>query len=425
MSIWNQSTATAWFSLVLALSAGLVPGCARCSSSADKRVTVVGTWGGVELENFLRVCRAAGVEVQFETTRDLDAILTTRAQSDNLPDLAVLPNPAKLQELARKSKLSPLSFLERDQLVRDFGEAWIRLGSYAGQLYGLFFKISNKSLIWYNPQEFKRHGWTPARTWQELLVLTAQIHSEGKTPWAIGADLGWPLTDWIENLVLRSQGPQFYQDWAAHRIPWTHPMIAAAFRRFGEIAGRGENIWGGVDGALATTFQRAAFAVFRPEPLSYLLAQGDFVVGVASSQFPDLLREKKIASFPFPVIEPRYADTAVVGGDVIVAFRRTEGVEKLLRFLASTPAHEIWVARGGFLSHNRSVPLERYPDEISRELARRLRLASEVVFDASDLMPPAVGNQGGFWDACKRFLKDPSQIDSILIEMEDLAIKND
>ncbi|NLY74419.1 MAG: carbohydrate ABC transporter substrate-binding protein, partial [Firmicutes bacterium] len=53
-----------------------------------------------------------------------------------------------------------------------------------------------------------------------------------------------------------------------------------------------------------------------------------------------------------------------------------------------------------------------------------LTKAEIYVFDASDLMPSAVGNQGGFWDACKKYIQDPSKLDAILAEMEALAEKN-
>ena len=55
-------------------------------------VTVLGVWGGNELESFLAMVKpfedATGVKVQFEGTRDLNAVLTTRLQGGNPPDVA-------------------------------------------------------------------------------------------------------------------------------------------------------------------------------------------------------------------------------------------------------------------------------------------------------------------------------------------------
>ena len=73
---------------------------AFCDSTA---ISVTGTWGGSELATFKKICDAAGVKVNFKTTRDLNAVLATAVKAKNLPDIAILPNPGKLQELEARS----------------------------------------------------------------------------------------------------------------------------------------------------------------------------------------------------------------------------------------------------------------------------------------------------------------------------------
>jgi alpha-glucoside transport system substrate-binding protein len=396
----------------------------ECGAAEKKEVTIIGTWGGTELDNFLAVCGESGVKVKFETTRDLDAVIKTRLAAGSQPDVAVLPNPAKLKELAKTGKIKDLGFLDEQALLKDYARAWLDLASYGGKLYGIFYKAANKSVIWYNPKEFEKNGWKVPTTWDDLVDLTKTIAKSGKKPWSIGADIGWPLSDWIENIMVRVAGPRMYQEWIDHEIPWTDGSVRQAFAEWKKIVGDPSNLYGGIDGTLATTFQNAAFAVFQDPPKAYMYYEGDFMGGIVSVELPNVKLGENMAFFPFPPINPEYKTPVVGGADVIVVFNDSASVKKLVSFLTTTKAHEIWVKRGGFISQNKNVSLDLYPDKITRASAEILANAEVYVFDASDLMPPAVGNQGGFWDACKKFIQKPSSIDTILGDMEKLAEKN-
>ncbi len=385
-------------------------------------ITITGTWGGGELDTFMKIADAAGVKVTFNTTRDLNAVLATAVKAKTLPDIAILPNPGKLQELAKQGQLRPLSYLSKNDL-KNYAKTWVSLGSYGGKLYGVYFKVANKSVIWYNPKEFKKNGWAVPKTWNELIALDKKIVAAGKTPWSIGSDIGWPLSDWIENIMIRTAGPDLYQKWIDHEIAWTHPAVKKAFQTWGEIVGDPKNLAGGIDGTLATTFQNAAVAVFQENPKAYMYYEGDFMGGIVTSQLPNVKLGEDMDFFAFPEINPKYGVPVVGGADVFVAFSDKPAVKKLMKFLTSVQANEI-AAQNGFLSQNKGVSLNHYPNIVNKNSARILTQAETYVFDGSDLMPSAVGNQGGFWDACKQYIQDPSKLDSILAKMEELAKKN-
>lgn len=408
---------------ILILCWTALPGCTPADSGGT--VSIMGTWGGNELQSFRSVCRAGGVRIRFETTRDLDALLTARSAADNLPHLAVLPNPAYLRKLAAAGKLVPLEFLDQAQLDKDYAPFWKKLGSYGGRRYGVFYKIANKSLIWYNPTQFKKFGQKIPQTWNQLLDVSKKISAAGgPPPWSIGADIGWPLSDWIENILVRSAGPQVYRKWVTHRIPWTAAEVKRAFRIWGGIITNRDWLEGDRDGTLAASFQAAACAPFETPARAFFHFSGDFIGNIVRRRIPNLKAHKTIAFFPFPEIDKRFGKPVVGGADVLVCFRTNRAAIKLLRFLATARAHRLWVKRGGFISHNRTVPLSAYQDPLAREAARMVRQAPAFVFDASDMMPPAVGNQGGFWDACKQYLQDPTRLDAILGRMERMAARH-
>lgn len=385
-------------------------------------LSVTGTWGGNELDTFMKICDAAGVKVNFNTTRDLNAVLATAVKAKTLPDIAILPNPGKLQELAKQGVLKPLNYLSKNDL-KNYAKTWISLGSYGGKLYGVYFKVANKSVIWYNPKEFKKNGWNVPKTWDELIALNKKMVAAGKTPWSIGADIGWPLSDWIENIMIRTAGPEVYDQWINHEISWTDPAVKKAFQVWGDIVGDPKNLAGGIDGTLATTFQNGAIAVFQENPKAYMYYEGDFIGGIVTSQLPNVKLGEDIDFFAFPPINPKYGVPVVGGADVFVAFSNKPEVQKLMKYLTTVQANEIAV-KNGFLSQNKGVSLDSYPNVIIKNSASILTKADVYAFDASDLMPSAVGNQGGFWDACKKYIQNPSKLDSILAEMEDLAKKN-
>ena len=72
--------------------------CGTGSTQSAGSVKVIGVWSGQEQANFLAVVKPftdqTGIKVNFESSRDEDAILTTRVGSGNPPDLAAARSKA-------------------------------------------------------------------------------------------------------------------------------------------------------------------------------------------------------------------------------------------------------------------------------------------------------------------------------------------
>lgn len=385
-------------------------------------VTVLGVWGGSELDNFREAVypftEETGIGMAFEGTRDLAAVLTTRVEAGNPPDLAILPNPGQLYELAAAGKLVPLdSFLDVDQLKKDYGESWIELASYDGHLYGIFYKVAVKSLVWYNPKAFEAKGYEIPTTWDELIALSDQIVADGGTPWCIGlesgAASGWPGTDWIEDIMLRTAGPEIYDKWVRHEIPWTDENVKKAWELFGQIARNEDYVYGGTTGVLSTNFGDSPAPMFDEPPGCYMHRQASFITGF----FPEGLKAGEDYNFfPFPPIEEKWGVPALVAGDVIVMFNDTPEARKLVEYLASPKPQEIWAEKGGFISANKKVSLDAYPDELTRNMAKIIVEAKVARFDGSDLMPAAVG-AGSFWKGVLDYVGG-ADLDEVLQEIE-------
>ena len=388
-------------------------------------VTVLGVWGGEELDHFKEVVypftEETGIGMAFEGTRDLPAVLTTRVEAGNPPDLAILPNPGQMVELAKAGELVDISaFMDMDALKADYAQSWIDLASYDGKLYGIFYKAAIKSLVWYSPAAFEAGGYEVPTTWDELIALSDQIVADGGVPWCIGVESGaasgWPATDWIEDIMLRTAGPEVYDQWVAHEIPWTDPAVKTAWEYFGQIVTNEDYVYGGTTGVLTTNFGDSPAPIFDSPPGCYMHRQASFITGF----FPEGVTEEDYAFFPFPSIDPAYGVPALGGADLIVMFNDTPGARQLMQYLATAEAQEIWSAYGDFLSPNKGVSLDVYPDATTRAMAEALTAAEVFRFDGSDLMPAAVGS-GSFWTGTLDYIGG-EDLDSVLEAIEATAV---
>jgi alpha-glucoside transport system substrate-binding protein len=418
------------FALIAAL---LVP--AGCHQTTPPEtlgsVEVLGTWGGEELTSFQAMVapweQDTGGQLSFTGTRDLTAILTTRLQAGNPPDVAILPNPGYMTQLANEGSLIALdTVLNMTQINQDYSQTWVDLGSANGTLYGIFMKASDKGTVWYDPKVFAANNWTVPETWDDMIALSDQIVAEGTVPaapWSIavesGAASGWPATDWMSEILLRKYGGDVYDQLVNHSIAWTDSRVKDVWEMFGTVALTPGYVPGGVTAILATNFQDGTYLPFETPPGAAMDYLGDFTAGFISTQFPQLVPQEDYNFFPFPIINEQYSGGVTGAGDVVVAFVDNPTVRSFIEYLSTADAQTIWVKRGGFTSVNNQVSLNDYPDVLTKAAAEQLSGATLFRFGAGDLLPAAV--QTAWWAGVLSYLQDPSQLDSVLADIESVA----
>ena len=393
-------------------------------------VRVLGLWSGPELDSFMMVKddweKATAGIVDWEGTQDLPDVLNARMQNGNLPDIAILPNPGLMQQLAREGKLVPLnSFMEMDQVSKDYAPAWIDLGSYDGDLYAIFYKVANKATVWYNPRAFASANYAVPRTWEDMIRLADQMVADGNTPFSIvapsGPASGWALTDWISEIVLNNCGPDLYDKWITGELPWTDTCIKQSFAMFGEIVQKKGYVLGGSQGISATTDANGTYPLYTDPPMAYMDYLASFAQAFIASKFPDLNPGDDYSFFTFPTVNPQYAGAVTVGADVVVLVNDTPAARSFMTYLAGAQAQEAWIKLGGFTSVNRSVSADSYPDPVARAVAQELTEARISRFGAGDMMPASL--QKAWWKAMLVLVKDPGELDSILSSLTGIAQK--
>jgi len=394
----------------------------------DGVVTVMGVWGGQELEAFMKVTEAftakTGIEVQFEGTRDLPTLLQTRIAAGNPPDIASIQGPGMMQAYVDQGALVNLNnVLDTNVLKEDLGPAWIELGTYQDGLYAVTISADIKSLVWYRPDQFAAKGYEIPATWAEMEALMEQMVANGDTPWAMGiesgAASGWPATDWIEDIMLRIASPEVYDQWVNHEISWTDPVVKEAFEIFGSIATNSDYVYGGPIAVLSTDFGDSVNDLFAEPARAMMHRQASFITSFITDANPDVKIGEDVSFFPFPMIKPEYGNPMLGAGDMVVQFNDNPQAAAFMNFLASAEAQEIWVRDLGKLATSSKVNPAIYADDLTRDMALVLSEAEIFRFDGSDSMPAAVGS-GAFWEGTLMYVGG-EDLDSVLEYIEAVA----
>jgi alpha-glucoside transport system substrate-binding protein len=384
---------------------------------------ILSVWAGSEQDSFLAVVKpfedATGVKVDFESTRDFAAVLTTRVNGGNPPDIASAPSASQAASWAAEGKLVDLTpMVDMAQMKNDYAQSWIDLGTVNGKLIQVFAWSGLKGLIWYDPKTYD--GPNPPKTWDELQAWAKTKADAGTTPWCIGlesgAASGWPGTDWIEDIVLRQAGVAVYDKWYQGTQAWTSPEIKTAFQTFGSVATDSKMVNGGPTSELTLNFGNGGDQMFKTPPGCYLHHQASFITDFFVKNTPGLKPVTDFNFFGFPDINAQFSGTAEVVGDSFAMYKDTPQGEAFIKYIVSPEAQAIWVARGGKLAANKRVPADVYPDALSKGAGQIIASAKAVRFDASDLMPDAM-NQA-FWKAILQYVQSPGDLDSILANLD-------
>ncbi len=390
-------------------------------SEEGGKVTILGSITGAEQQKLEAALapfvEATGIEIEYQGTSAFTSLLPVRVEAGNAPDLALFPQPGLMADFARQGLLVPVtSFINQAKLQQAYSEDWLKLGSVNNELYGIWVRASVKSLVWYNPQAFQAAGYEVPQTWPELQALSQNMVSQGQVPWCLGIEsgdaTGWVGTDWIEDIVLRTSGPEVYDQWVRHEIPFNHPAVRLAFEKFGNIALNPQYVVGGTVGVISTPYGNSPNGLFTDPPGCYLHRQASFI----ASFFPEgVVLGEDVDVFPLPPINRELGLPILVGGDVVAMFNDTPEARKLMEYLATVQPHQILASLGSYISPHQQVNFDRYTNPVTRKQAEILSNADVIRFDASDMMPGTVGT-GAFWLGVVEYIEG-TDVDTVLVDI--------
>jgi len=392
---------------VLAAAGLALSGCSTTGGGEDdKVVTIYGTIADNEAklleESFVPFEEETGIDVQYESSKEFESQIGIRAQGGNPPDVAIFPQPGLLADLASRGYLKPAPAGVQANVSEYWSDDWAAYGTVDGTLYGAPLMASVKGFVWYQPAKFAEWGVEVPATWDELLALTATIQQKtGTAPWCAGFGsgdaTGWPGTDWVEDLVLRQSGPEVYDQWVTNEVKFTDPQIIDAFNAVGDILLDPAYVnagFGDVQSINSTEFGDPATAL--ADGTCYLHHQASFFSGFLEDAGATVAEDGDVWAFVLPGLEAG-SNAVTGGGEIVGAFSDDPSTVAFLEYLSSPEWANTRVKLGGVISANKGLDPANASSGILTQAIGILQDPNTTFrFDASDLMPGAVG-AGSFW----------------------------
>jgi alpha-glucoside transport system substrate-binding protein len=344
--------------------------------------------------------------------RSFQELNDVRIQGGNPPDVGIYAQPGKIQDLAARGEILPLPADLVSELSAAYDPFWLELVTYEGEVYGVPNKADLKSLVWYSPAAFAANGYAIPTTWDELTTLMDTMKADGETPWCIGigsgSATGWPYTDWMEDIMLRLHGPEVYDQWVNHEIPFNDPKVVEVGNFINDLWGGEGNVFGGRETIASTDFGDAGLPLLDGKCMMHRQANfyANFWVdpGRAGSNPEAVLGpDGDVNVFYLPTISDDFGTVVLGAGTHAVMFKNRPDVVDALRFIGSTTYAETrtpLAPGGGFMSPNtaQDTSVSYADDPFGLALAEILLSADPFRFDASDLMPGDIG-AGQFWSS--------------------------
>jgi alpha-glucoside transport system substrate-binding protein len=355
-----------------------------------------------------------GINIDYIGGKGFEDNIGVKVDGGNPPDIADFPQPGLLDTQVRKGKVVDVStFLPEDYLKAQYKQGWLdmaKMEAPTGPITaGIWNRTNGKSLVWYNKAAFDGAGYKVPTTWDEMMALTDQIVADGDTPWCIGiesgAATGWAMTDWIEEMMLRTTTPENYDKWVKNELKFESPEVNAAIDVVTKIWFNDAYVKGGRAAISTTNFGDAPKPMFENPPKCWLHKQGNFI----TSFFPEGLKPGvDYDFFYFPGYDAQYGSPVLIAGDIYAMFNDRPEVKAVLEYFTRAESLKTWMQAGGAISPHNDQCLSWYGDPMEKKIGEMIKNADTVRFDGSDLMPGAVG-AGSFWKSMTAFVS--GQID--------------
>ena len=364
--------------------------------------------------------KCTGIDIKYEGNNDFESQLPVRVQGGTPPDLAIIPQPGLLQQMVHQGavKKPPQAVLDNED--KFWNKTWKEYGTVDGTFYAAPQSANMKSFVWYSPKAFKDAGYTVPTTWDDMMKLSDQIAADhpNSKPWCggigSGTATGWPATDWLEEVVLGKYGGDVYDKWVSHEIKFSDPQIVDAMNIVAGWMLNPKYVNGGfgdVKTIATTTFQDAGQPILKGT--CWMLQQASFY----EPQWPtgtNIGPDGDVYVFKLPAVDPSVKDPVEGGGEFTTAFSDRPEVQAVQTYLSSADwaTSRVEVAPG-WVSANNGVPANAYTDPIDQLSAKYLTDPDATFrFDASDLMPAAVGSKAE-WTEMTAWFAEGKSIDAV------------
>jgi alpha-glucoside transport system substrate-binding protein len=393
---------------------------------SGRTVTMLGTETAAEADALSGAFRHwemdTGASLSYRGSLDAESQLRSAlATGGPLPDIFLAPYPGLVKDFAPKARPMPNDLIAR--MNDDMDPDLVKLGSVDGVIFGMPLKLNLTGLVWYSPKVFDAHDYHVPQTWDALVALTARMKADGIPPWCTGIEFGdatgWPMTNWMENIMLRLHGPEIYDKWVSHAIPFNDPQVRDVAAVLGDMWFADGNVLNGRPSIASTGAFDAGLPVLNGKCGMFVMGEfyeNNFLQVAPKASFgPD----GDVSAFSLPAMTSAYGNAQIVSGIYAMAFDDRPETVSALHHLESAAYAEARVKaqKHPYLAANKKVDVAAYDDELDRQIATLFVQAGPVRYDGSDSMPPEVG-YGSFWVEGTKWVNGTEDLDAFLDNVE-------
>ena len=366
--------------------------------------------------------------VREEGSRDPESLARSLMNAGTPPDIVILPHRSPLRGLVEDGLIRPLDdVVDVGRLEREVVRGSLDIGRFDGALFAVPVRLSVKSLVWYQPRVFDAQGLVIPETWADMIALSDRMAAAGLAPWCIGieaqAATGWVVTDWVEDILLRTIGIESYDRWVAGELAFASPEVAGALEdHLVPIWTDDAYVFGGRDRIATQEALASAIGLLGDDPVCGLHRQSLIVQDVIAIEDPDAQFGIDYDFFPLPPVHPG-GRPILGGGDVATLVTDAPSASLFMEFLSTAESGLAWASLGGLLSP--FVPVidsSVLPDGSAARAAEILAGATAFRFDGSDRMPREIGassEPGSFWTEMTRWVRREISLLEALAAIDD------
>ncbi len=188
---------------------------------------------------------------------------------------------------------------------------------------------------------------SPSRT-RSSPMAASLVHRLGS-----GGATGWPATDWVEDIMLRTQSPETYDKWVTNETKFDSAEVVGAIEEFGKFAKNDAWVDGG-RGRCIDRFPRQPQGPLR-HPAQVLHAPAGLVHPLLLPGGHEARRGCGLLLLPRLRVEARTRQTGSGRGTLVAITKDSKAARAFIDFLKLPLAHELWMAQSGFVTPHKGV----------------------------------------------------------------------
>jgi alpha-glucoside transport system substrate-binding protein len=201
-----------------------------------------------------------------------------------------------------------------------------------------------------------------------------------------GDATGWTGTDFVQDLMLTQQGPDFVNGIMDGSVKYNDPGVKQAWETYGKWAMDPKYTVGGAQGTVSTAFLQAIYKPFSDPPEAMMVKQSGFAGDEIAKQFPTLKQGTDYDFFVFPGIKGLQGSI-----EPMMAFSDKPAVKALVAYLSSPLGGANWAKATFGLSPNKGAA-GNYTDPSLQKLGEAIATTQGFTTDIGDTIPGGFGS---------------------------------